>query len=307
MMWKTVEELGGWGVNLLHLEYFCKLAENEHYVKTAEELFISQPTLSYAIANLEKELGCRLFEKKGRNVVITAKGQIFYEYVRQALHLIREGTEIVSAPERLPSETVHLGANRVWFLITVMHRLSLEEMSKSIKITYVQNDNLHIVKGLLQGEYAFGLLSSVVEDARLTYHPIRDLPFVLLTPRDHYFALRKSIDLREIGDAPVILRDASSSLRDASRELFTRAGILPNVVNEASSYELMAHLVSQGIGLGIAADTPSIRSMGVSRIPISYPKYDNVLYLATARERRLTQGQEYVCNYLLEHYSLAGQ
>ena len=62
-------------MNLYHLRYFVTLAHLEHYTKAAEILAITQPSLSHAIASLEKELGVKLFEKEGRNVVLTKCGQ----------------------------------------------------------------------------------------------------------------------------------------------------------------------------------------------------------------------------------------
>ena len=66
-------------MNLNQLHYFAKLAEVEHYTKAAEELSISQPSLSHAVSSLEKEIGTKLFEKQGRGVVLTKYGKIFIE------------------------------------------------------------------------------------------------------------------------------------------------------------------------------------------------------------------------------------
>ena len=64
-------------MNLYHLRYFTTLARYEHYTRAAEELMITQPSLSHAIAAMEDELGVKLFEKEGRNVVLTRFGHIF--------------------------------------------------------------------------------------------------------------------------------------------------------------------------------------------------------------------------------------
>ena len=56
-------------MNLYHLRYFSTLAHIEHYTKAADILAITQPSLSYAISTLEEELGVKLFEKNGRNVI----------------------------------------------------------------------------------------------------------------------------------------------------------------------------------------------------------------------------------------------
>lgn len=61
-------------MNLFHLRYFVKLAHEQHYTRAAEKLCITQPSLSNAMAQLEKELGIRLFEKNGRRVSLTVYG-----------------------------------------------------------------------------------------------------------------------------------------------------------------------------------------------------------------------------------------
>ena len=75
-------------MNLYHLRYFVTLAHLEHYTKAAEILAITQPSLSHAIASLEKELGVKLFEKDGRNVALTKCGQAFLTDVEQALSML---------------------------------------------------------------------------------------------------------------------------------------------------------------------------------------------------------------------------
>ena len=70
---------GGHIVNLYHLRYFVTLAEMKHYTRAAEYLCISQPSLSHAIRQMEKELGVALFEKAGRHTVMTRFGEEFLE------------------------------------------------------------------------------------------------------------------------------------------------------------------------------------------------------------------------------------
>lgn len=72
-------------MNLNQLYYFQKLAELENYTKAASALYISQPSLSYSISNLEKELGTSLFQKRGRNVILSDDGKEFYICVEDVL------------------------------------------------------------------------------------------------------------------------------------------------------------------------------------------------------------------------------
>jgi DNA-binding transcriptional LysR family regulator len=65
-------------MNLKQLQYFRVLAKTEHYTKAAEKLYITQPSLSYSISELEKEFDTQLFEKEGRNVKLTKYGRVFF-------------------------------------------------------------------------------------------------------------------------------------------------------------------------------------------------------------------------------------
>lgn len=82
-------------MNLSQLHYFKKLAEVLHYTRAAQELFITQPTLSGAISSLENELEVSLFERSGRSVNLTPQGEIFYEHVCLALRAIDDGVAAV--------------------------------------------------------------------------------------------------------------------------------------------------------------------------------------------------------------------
>ena len=82
-------------MNLNYLLYFQTLAKYEHYGKAAEELHITQPSLSKAIRNLEQDLGVELFEKSGRGIRLSSQGVHYLDYVDKALHELRLGNDIL--------------------------------------------------------------------------------------------------------------------------------------------------------------------------------------------------------------------
>ena len=81
-------------MTLLQLQYFQVLARVLHYTRAAEELHISQPSLSYSISELEKELGVKLFKKENRKISLTAYGEQFLPYVQRSLALLDEGAAV---------------------------------------------------------------------------------------------------------------------------------------------------------------------------------------------------------------------
>lgn len=80
-------------MNLFYLRYFVTLAHVQHYTKAAEQLCITQPSLSHAIMQLEKELGVQLFEKTGRNTTLTRYGEEFLICTEHTLETLDAGVE----------------------------------------------------------------------------------------------------------------------------------------------------------------------------------------------------------------------
>ena len=82
-------------MNLQHLYYFQTLADELHYHRASEKLYISQPSLTYAIKELEKELNTKLFVKKGKNIQLTNDGKLFLEHVNLSLKILDDGIELL--------------------------------------------------------------------------------------------------------------------------------------------------------------------------------------------------------------------
>lgn len=99
----------GRNMNLSQLYYFCKLAQLQHYTQAAQELYITQPSLSGAISSLESELGIELFQKRGRNVYLTKYGKEFYRYVSSALKELDKGIETAKEHAGIMGGSIDIG------------------------------------------------------------------------------------------------------------------------------------------------------------------------------------------------------
>ena len=103
-------------MNLDHLRYFEVLAQLEHYGKAAEKLHISQPNLTYAVSQIEQELGAPLFEKAGRSIRLTRYGHEFLRVVKSSLDVLDSGTRTVREASQnggliLAGKYPHIGNN----------------------------------------------------------------------------------------------------------------------------------------------------------------------------------------------------
>jgi DNA-binding transcriptional LysR family regulator len=97
-------------MELRHLRYFVRTAELLHFTRAAESLFISQPTLSTHIQQLEEELGCELFARIGRKVQLTEAGSILLGRARKALSEVEEATCEIQALKGLLRGNLSIGA-----------------------------------------------------------------------------------------------------------------------------------------------------------------------------------------------------
>ena len=95
-------------MNLNQLTYFVTLAQIENYTRAAKRLDITQPSLSHAISNLEKELQVPLFERHGRNVTMTKYGEMFLKYVQDSLHILNLGVERIQEAARIPGGSISI-------------------------------------------------------------------------------------------------------------------------------------------------------------------------------------------------------
>ena len=214
-------------LNLNQLYYFHKLAEMQHFTKAAEALFISQPSLTYSIKSLEKELNTPLFEKKGRNVVLTKYGRIFYEYVNRSIEELQAGTEIV---KNYGSPTY--GVVDLAFIYTMGHKFipklvssfSNIEENKHITFNLEQNTSTEVIKLLKEGRCEIAISSFINEEKGLTFTAIAEEELVLIVSKDHPLAKHKKIDLSETRAYPYIVYAEDSGLYKQIRNLFKEAG-----------------------------------------------------------------------------------
>ena len=166
------------------IQYFQKVARLENYHQAAEELYISQPSLSRAIASLETELGVFLFEKKGRGVVLTKAGRLFLEYAER---ILAECDAATAKMQELATGSGKIDIGYVFPLAGhyIPHKvkkfLELPE-NKKVVFNFFQNHTSAISKKVKMGELDVGFGGCMEGDEFETF-PVVDQKMVILTPK----------------------------------------------------------------------------------------------------------------------------
>ena len=149
--------------DLRHLQSFCRVAELRNFSKAAEDLFLTQPTVSGHILALEKSLGVRLFDRTGREARLTKAGQVLYQYASKTLQLRRDALNALSEFSQGIRGELCLGASTIpgeYILPKLLGEFKREHphFAVSLKIAdtqeIVQGVELHLpVRGPFLGQW----------------------------------------------------------------------------------------------------------------------------------------------------------
>lgn len=189
-------------MNLSQLNYFKKLAEVLHYTRAAQELFITQPTLSGAISSLEKELGAPLFERSGRSVLLTPYGEVFYEHVCLALRAIDDGVAAVSARSSASFGTVNLGTTfttQDHYLPSLIRDFE-EAFDKRVIVKVSQGFTNYLTEQLHRGTLDVAFCGKRDNEPDIAYFPVKHCELALYVRDDHPLASRETITFGELND-----------------------------------------------------------------------------------------------------------
>ncbi|MEN8077270.1 LysR family transcriptional regulator [Clostridioides difficile] len=291
-------------MNLNHLSYFRVLAKLEHYTQAAEELSITQPSLSHAMSTLEKDLGTYLFEKQGRNIKLTKYGKIYFEYVDKALNELEKGERKLRELTNISTGTIELGYIYTLgpsFIPKLIKEFSNKQDNRSIKFLFGQGTTKTLIEGLKQEKYDMVFCSMVENEPDIDFIPIANEELVVIVSNEHPLTTKDSIDLTEIDSYPFIGFSEKSGIRSLIDDLFKKVNIIPNTICEVEEDNAVAGLVEINYGIAVVPKISSLKYYNVKVLPITNPKHERYIYLATLKNRYLTPSVNLFKKYSLEY------
>ncbi len=269
-------------MNLDHLRYFVKLSELRHYTRAAEQLCISQPSLSHAISQLESELGVPLFEKSGRNTVLTRYGEEFLECAQRSLGILDAGMESLQRSAK-GEGVVRLGFLRtlgVDFIPKLTSDFIAADPNSGVEFSFHSDLSSGLIDGLLQHKFDIVFCSEPEKSLGLTATPVTSQKLVMIVPNGHPLADRESIGLAETLGYPAVWFTKGSGLRKVVDEMYEQVGGKPISVVETEEDEVIAGLVAAGFGIAVVPDMDMLHKLDISVLEITSPPYHRDFFMA---------------------------
>ncbi len=278
-------------MNLNHLQYFVKLARLEHYTKAAKDLCITQPSLSHAISSLEEELGTKLFEKHGRNVVLTKYGKIFLKYVEKSLEYLQEGvykTKALTCSTGGLIDLAYIYTLESEFVPMIVRKFLNENEDKNFGFTFSSSNTKSIIEGLKSEKFDIGFCSMVEDENNIEFIKIKEEELVVVVPKNHELSKYKEIDLIKTTEYKHVAFNKSSGLRVIIDNLFKEINKKQDICYEIEKNEAIAGLVAENFGIAIMPNIPFLKYFNVDVIKLKSPAYSRNIYMAKLKNKYLS-------------------
>lgn len=238
-------------MELYQLRYLVAVAETENFTRAAEKLFITQPTLSQQIINLERELGHKLFHRLGRKAVLTEAGTIFMERARRILFEADNAAKELQDDPSL-ERRIHIGAipTVAPYLLPPLIALC-RERHPNLQINVREDFRPQLVRGVLEGELDLGITAQPVKNKQVAVDSLMAEPLLLVVGRDHPLAKRKDIYSKDLADETFVILGSSSSLAEQVQNFCGDHKIEPRVGFRCAQVSTVKSLVAIGSGISI--------------------------------------------------------
>ncbi len=244
-------------LNYHHLLYFWTAAREGSIAAAADQLHLSQPTISTQIRKLEQALGEKLFRRSGRGLVLTEVGQQVYEYAEEIFYLGRELVDVVQGrSEGKPARLVVGMPDVLPKLIAYRLLEPAFEMSEEIRMVCVEGKLNDLVVELSQQRIDLVLSDSPVTPAmhvRAFNHPLGECGVTFFATPDLAETYRRDFP-QSLDAAPMLMPTVTNAVRRSLDQWFDTAQIRPRIVAEFEDSALLKVFGQAGKGVFPAPD-----------------------------------------------------
>ena len=239
------------------LAVFRAVAGQLSFRKAAEELFLTQPAVSFQIKALEEDLGVQLFDRTGSRIALTAPGNLLLSYAEKVHSLLARAEQEIAAIGGETAGQLALGASTT-IAQYVLPRLLGEFLSEHPRVhpTLISGNTERIVHAVIEREIGLGFIEGPSRSKDVREEVLLRDEIVLVVPAAHEWAERQKITASELKNARVVLRERGSGTRHVVELALQRAGLSVSTLHvamELDSTEAIKSAVEAGLGVGFVS------------------------------------------------------
>lgn len=237
-------------MTLKHLKIFVTVCKTGSATAAGKKLYIAQPSISLAISELESYYGVKLFDRIAKRLHITETGKQFLQYATHIVDLFEDMEKEVKNFDAMG--VIHIGAS-----ITIGNYLLPEFVTKfkqlypKIELKVVIDNSDKIQQYVLSNQIDIGLTEGIVHSPYLFVEKFRDDKLILICANDHPFAQIKNIELSQLQQENLILREIGSAGREIFDSTMLSHGLEVNPSWESTSTQAIVRAVQANLGISV--------------------------------------------------------
>lgn len=236
-------------MTIRHLKIFVAVCEEGSITKAGEKLFMAQPTVSFAVSQLEKHYGVKLFDRLSKRLYLTDAGRKLLPY---AQHIVLMFDEMEVEAQNLDnSGTLHIGASVTIGNYLIPGLLKAFAKNRPDVVIKMQVDNSEkIEQSVLDNQIDLGLIEGVAHSSQLVSEAFRDDELVLIFAPGHHWETQISVTPGQLKEEPFLMRERGSG----GREILESALLLHDIAIKPAWESISTQTIVQAVvnGLGVA-------------------------------------------------------
>ncbi|MCX5847648.1 MAG: selenium metabolism-associated LysR family transcriptional regulator [Deltaproteobacteria bacterium] len=243
-------------ITIQQLEVLIALIEAGSFTRAAGKLFLSQPSLTKQIQNLEEAVGTRLVNRGSTGISLTPEGQVIYDYAKRTVRLREDAKERIGRIKDQESGHIYVSASTIPATYILPHFLShLKQTHHDIQVHMQMHDSEETLQIVLNDQAEMGFIGKEPLNKKLIVERLWKDHLVVAAPVHHHLTERGTVTVEELTKTPFILREKGSATRDIVEEcLQSHLGTSLsrfNVICEMGSSEAVKEAILAGLGVSI--------------------------------------------------------
>ena len=256
-------------MDLRHLRYFVTLSETLHFGRAAEQLSVTQPTLSHQIRALEEHIGTKLFNRVGRRVQLAPAGEIFKQHAVRALSEMQCAADAIWGTSGKLKGRLSIGAFQSFnrnVLPPILAKFHIKFPGIHLVVRELQKKEIE--QSVLNGELDIGIAYLPVLSPEIEVETLFDESYVLIVGKQHALYGRKKLSTALISEYPLVLVTREFPMRQLIDNVFGSLATKPKVVMEMNSTQARLETVARSDLATIMAKRRKTQSGGIHCISL---------------------------------------
>lgn len=234
------------------LRYFVEVVRQQSFTRAAEKMFVTQPTISKMLRNLEDELGCTLLIRDGRRLLLTDTGQVVYQRGLSILAEFHQLEAELGDINHLNRGVLRLGIPPMVGVLMTGPIGLYRQRYPGVELKISEFGGLTVQQAVINGELDLAITALPAEDKNLFARlPLFRHPLCVLVPRSGAWPSRTGIEPGELGRYPLLIYNEDFALNRQLMQLFHQHGFAPQIAVRSGQWDFLASMVEAGIGIAI--------------------------------------------------------